>query len=402
MTIQQLVNAVTGGQFDDKFRELYGNSEREIMKQRARYINAAEHFSRAYPECDDIRIFSSPVCVNISDESTYHQGGCVLSAAATIDIIAVTGLNEDGVIRIDSQNFPCCEINVDGGLTNEDKKSPYVEIVRGVISAFVGKNVSADGINAYISSDISPDTGFSAAAAFENLIGIIINNYYNNDASSAKEIAMSSPNVNIDMIVGAAGGLVSAEFDGNAPIIKAVDYDFSSLGYSVCITVAGGDDSENYDDPDEMTCGMKETAEYFGKSLLRDVDEDEFYDELPKMRKCCSDAAILSAIRFFEENRRATDAVKALEIGDTEEFFRLVDQSGKYTVNRVAAAVAAISRRFLGESGMIRVCDGGIVQAFVPSYIAADYVEKIDSFLGEERCRMLGIRSKGVTEIIFN
>ncbi len=402
MTIQQLVNAVTGGAFDSKFRELYGNSEREIMKQRARYINAAEHFSRAYPECDDIRIFSSPVCVNIGEEGTYRQGGCVISAAATIDIIAVTGANEDGVIRIDSPNFPCCEINIDGGFTNEAKKSPYVEIVRGVIAAFVGKNFSSYGINAYISSDIPIDTGFSAAAAFENLMGIIINNYYNNGEVSAEKIAMSSPNVNVDMIVGAVGGLVSAEFDGNAPIIKAIDYDFSSLGYSVCITVAGSDDSENLDDIDEMTRGMKEAAKYFGKSLLHDIDEDEFYDELPKMRKCCSDAAILSAIRFFEENRRAADAVKALGIGDTEEFFRLVDQSGKYTANQEAAAVVAVSRRFLGESGAVHVCGGRIVQVFVPSYIAVEYTEKMNSFLGEERCRILGIRSKGVTEIIFN
>ncbi len=365
MTIQRLVNAITSGQFDAKFRELYGSSERMIMKQRARYISAAEHFSRTYPECDDVKLFSSPAIINIGGD-TYHHGGSALAAAVTCDIIAISGANEDKMIRIESSDFPCLEISLDGTFTDEDEKNKYSELIE--------KNNLTNGFNAYISSDIPSDHGFSADDVLWELIKAIVNNY-NDDILTTEEFLTAELN------------------DSSESHTNAAYCDFSSLGYSMCITAVSGGNSRKSGDNDEMLRGMEEAAEYFGRKLLCDVDEDEFYKELPKMRKNCSDTAVLSAIRFFEEERIASEEAKALEIGDTEEFFRLLNQSGRYSVSQEAAVALAVSERFLGGSGAVRVCANESIQAFVPSYIAADYTAEMNSIFGEKSCHISGVRS---------
>lgn len=376
MIIQKFVNAVTSGQFDDKFRELYGNSEREIMRQRARYISAVENFSRTYPECNDIRIFSSPAGINIGGD-TYHHGGFMLAAAVTCDIIAISGVNEDKTIRVDSHDFPCFEIALDGSFNSSDEKNKYSELI--------GKSNLKNGFNAYISTDIPSNHGFSSDTVLQKLIEFIVNSYNN-------AVIIDGTN-NCGGNFFASGGFVSAESDGDPePHINVVDCDFSSLGYSMCITNFGGN-PRNSECRDDMTQRMEEAAKYFGKTLLCDVDEEEFYMELSEMRKKCSDLAVLSAISFFEEERLAAEEAKALEIGNTEEFFRLFGQSGKYDPNRSVSAAISVSRRFLGESGAARVLENEMVQAFVPSYLAADYAAEMDSVFGEKSCYISGVRS---------
>ena len=89
MTIQELCSALSSGRLDERFRELYGSGEREYLRQRARYLSAAEHFSRLCPECEDVRVFSAPGRTEIGGNHTDHQHGCVLAAAIDLDVIAL-------------------------------------------------------------------------------------------------------------------------------------------------------------------------------------------------------------------------------------------------------------------------------------------------------------------------
>ena len=58
---------------------------------------------------------------------------------------------------------------------------------------------------------------------------------------------------------------------------------------------------------------MKEVAHYFGKEVLREVDEDEFYANIANLRTALNnDRAILRAIHFFNENRRVNTCVERL------------------------------------------------------------------------------------------
>ena len=58
---------------------------------------------------------------------------------------------------------------------------------------------------------------------------------------------------------------------------------------------------------------MESVAAYFGKKVLREVDEDAFYKAIPEVRKVTGDRAVVRAIHFFNDSRRAValcDAVR--------------------------------------------------------------------------------------------
>ena len=59
------------------------------------------------------------------------------------------------------------------------------------------------------------------------------------------------------------------------------------------------------------------------------VDEDEFMDNISLVREKVNDRAVLRAMHFYGENRRAEAEVKALEDGDFEKFKELVTESGR-------------------------------------------------------------------------
>ena len=73
---------------------------------------------------------------------------------------------------------------------------------------------------------------------------------------------------------------------------------------------------------------MSEVAAAFGKTVLREVDEAEFYANLKAAREAAGDRAVLRAMHFFDENRRVQRQVQALEAGDFEGFLAGVRESG--------------------------------------------------------------------------
>ncbi len=269
----------------------------------------------------------------------------------------------------------------------------YKIVVRGI---FKMNKLAEDKYNGQKISVIKSNSKIASLL----LVAMLSVGAVNNKEATAKTIIDINNNktrINInnynDDILTTEEFLTAELNDSSESHTNAAYCDFSSLGYSMCITAVSGGNSRKSGDNDEMLRGMEEAAEYFGRKLICDVDEDEFYKELPKMRKNCSDTAVLSAIRFFEEERIASEEAKALEIGDTEEFFRLLNQSGRYSVSQEAAVALAVSERFLGGSGAVRVCANESIQAFVPSYIAADYTAEMNSIFGEKSCHISGVRS---------
>lgn len=58
---------------------------------------------------------------------------------------------------------------------------------------------------------------------------------------------------------------------------------------------------------------MKAVAGFFGRKFLREVDENEFMANIKNIRaKLNNDRAVLRAIHFFNDNKRAQEEVKKL------------------------------------------------------------------------------------------
>ena len=73
---------------------------------------------------------------------------------------------------------------------------------------------------------------------------------------------------------------------------------------------------------------MGAAAACFGKSVLRDVDYHEFWNNLALVRRQAGDRAALRAMHFFMDNLTAVKQAQALESDDFFRFLSLVNQSG--------------------------------------------------------------------------
>jgi galactokinase len=426
MKIYELIKGLSEGSFDDQLKMLYGPSERSILRNRARYLSAAENFSRLYPERDDIRIFSASGRTEVGGNHTDHQHGCVLAAAVNLDIIGIVKYHDKGVIRIKSEGYMADEIKLSSFEVNEAEKGTSAALIRGIAAKFAEMGVDIGGFDAYFTSEVLSGSGLSSSAAFEVMIGTIINEgFYEGkaDAVQLAKIGQFAENAYfgkasglMDQMVCSAGGFVAVDFaDPGKPVITSVDFDFEKAGYSICITDTKGSHADLTADYSAVSAEMKHVAEVMGCGYLREADEEEFYERLPQLREKCTDRELLRAAHFFAENTRAVEEAKTLADGDTERFFELVNESGSSSAEllqnlyscsephaqQIPLAIM-LSKRFLNGAGAVRVHGGGFagtIQAFVPNYLTNDYAKEMERIFGGGSCYVLSVRPVGGYEL---
>lgn len=426
MNINEFINGISAGAFDEQLKMLYGLSAKEILKQKTRYISAAEHFSFLYPERDEICVFSAPSHLEIGGNYNDNQGGCVLGTTVNPDIIAIAAFHDEGVIRYCSEGHTENEIQLNCLEAREEERGTTAALIRGIAAEFSGMGVNTGGFDAYIASDITFEEGLDSLAAFEVLIGTIIDKHYNSGQAGAVEIAkighyaekvyFGKSSSLVNQLASSVGGFVFVDFENIAnPKVQAVPFDFTGVGYSLCITNTKGNHSDLNQEYISVYADIKHVAAEFKAEFLREVDEEDFYERLPALRKSCHDREILGALYFFSENRRVHLEVDALCCGDTEEFFNLVNESvessatmlqnlysyHKSDTQDIPIAIMT-SRRYLRGSGAIRVhgiSSTGTIIAFVPNYLTVDYCNEMNRILGENNCHILSFRCVGGFEI---
>ena len=366
--------------------------------------------------------FSAPGRTEISGNHTDHQRGRVLAGAVNLDTQAAVRPNGTNVIRIQSQGYPMCEVSLDNlePVASEINSTPA--LVRGVAARFVQLGCQVGGFDAYAESTVLPGSGLSSSAAYEVLIGTIINHLFFDARVSQPEIAQigqyaenvffGKPCGLMDQTASAVGGLVTIDFaDKDHPDIRPVNFDFSTTGHALCIIDSRADHADLTDEYAAVTLEMKAICNYFGKEVMTQIPEAEFYAAIPELRKLCGDRAVMRGIHEYNENRRVPQQVAALEQGDFETFLRLTKESGFSSwmylqnvipagyVNQQAMAVAlGLCEHYLQGKGAYRVHGGGFagtVQAFVPYEIMDSFKAGIDAALGEGACHVLDIRPQG-------
>ena len=402
---------------------LYGSDA--VSAQKTRYENAIEKFLNLYPCRKEYRIFSASGRTEIGGNHTDHQHGCVLAAAVNLDIVAVLSLHNDGVIRVTSEGYAPFEVNL-SDLNKNAADCSTASIVRGVCFKFAEMGCKIGGFDMYCTSNIPSGGGVSSSAAFETLIGTILDTCYNDGRAGNVEIAkigQFAENVYFDKNSGlmdqtasSVGSLVAIDFlDEKNPKIKKVDFDFEKAGFALCLTDTKGSHADLTPDYDAIRFEMEQIAGYFGKPYLRAVDEAAFCKEIPVLKDKFSERAVLRAMHFFGDNKRAQLEAEALERGDIDVFLALVSESGyssqnllqniystsKPTCQELSLAIE-MSKKVLNGRGAVRVHGGGFagtIQAFVPLDLLDEYTKTMNSLFGEGSCMKLRIRPVGGYEI---
>ena len=371
------------------------------------------------------RYFSAPGRTEISGNHTDHQRGRVLAAAVNLDMQAAVRCNGTQTIRVLSQGYPLCEVDLNQLTPQEAEINTTLALIRGVAAKFVQLGCQVQGFDAYMESTVLPGSGLSSSAAFEVLIGTIINHLFFDAKISAPEVAMigqyaenvffGKPCGLMDQTASAVGGMVTIDFEDKAnPVITPVPFDFASCGHALCIIDSRASHADLTDEYAAITVEMGKICSYFGKEVLRQVDEADFYAAIPTLRERFGDRAVMRAIHFLQENARVPRQVEALRAGDFDTFLELEKQSGYssymylqnvipagYIEHQDMAITLALCERYLNGRGAYRVHGGGFagtVQAFVPLDILESFRTGIDNVLGEGACHVLSIRPQGGVE----
>ena len=372
------------------------------------------------------RYFSAPGRTEIGGNHTDHQRGRVLAGAVNLDTVAAVRPNGTQVIRIQSKGYPMSVVDLTQLTPVASEINSTPALIRGVAARFVELGCQMEGFDAYCESTVLPGSGLSSSAAYEVLIGTIINHLFFAGKVSQPEIAMigqyaenvffGKPCGLMDQTASAVGNLVTIDFfDKDHPVIEPIDFDFASCGHSLCIIDSGADHADLTDEYAAVPGEMKAVAGFFGKEVLTQMDEEAFYAAIPEIRKVCGDRAVMRTIHFYQETARVPQQVAALRAGDFDKFLALVKQSGYssymylqnvipagYKQHQDVAVALALCEHYLGGRGAYRVHGGGFagtVQAFVPNDILDSFVAGIDGALGVGACHVLSIRAQGGVEM---
>ncbi|MBE6746965.1 MAG: galactokinase [Ruminococcaceae bacterium] len=422
MKLSQLKNSIESGALLDSFKKAYVTDD-FAKAQYDRYLKTAEAFAEVYGDEDrEICLFSAPGRSEVCGNHTDHNHGCVLAAGISLDAVAVASKNDTNTVNIKSAGYKMDTVSCDDLCVNCTDTGRSKSLVRGMMARFVELGYNIGGFDATTSSKVLSGSGLSSSAAFEVLVGTMLNYLFNDGKISPVEIAQiaqHAENVHfgkpcglMDQMACSVGGFVEIDFNDPAkPVINKVDFDFASCGHSLVIVDTKGSHSDLTDEYAAVRTEMEQVAAVFGKKVLREVDEKEFMANIALVRNQVNDRAVLRAIHFFNDSNRVADEVSALKDGDFERFKSLIIESGdssyKYNQNVYAckkpldqpvSLALALSESVLKGKGAWRVHGGGFagtIQAFVPNGLVEEYTSTMKKVFGDDSCYILSIRPVG-------
>lgn len=423
--VQELKAQLMSGAYDDRLRRVYV-TEDAVQEQRARYAALAETFASLYNADRDVRLFSAPGRTEVGGNHTDHNHGRVLAAGINLDAAAAAAKNDENIVRVKSAGYDMDVVDLSDLSVHKNERGHSPALVRGMCRGFLNHGYKIGGFDAATVSQVLSGSGLSSSAAYEVLVGVMLNALYNDGAADAVTIAkiaqyaeneyFGKPCGLMDQTACAVGSFVTIDFaDPKNPAIEEVKFDFAACSHALCIVDTKGSHSDLTDEYAYIREEMESVAQCFGKTVLREVPEADFYAALPSLRKKVGDRAILRAMHFYADNARVLKEVAALRAGDFESFKQYIRESGfssfmynqnvfsvKKPQEQPVALALAVSQQVLEGRGAWRVHGGGFagtIQAFVPLDLLEAYKSAMESVFGTGTCYVLSIRPVGGVEI---
>lgn len=410
------------------YKDLYGDKyDRNDMDQR--YESLLRRHEELFGVSEDkVALFSTAGRTELAGNHTDHNLGMVIAGTINLDTIAAVSLRDDSKVIVNSEGFPEVVVDITDLEIKKEEENTTHALLRGIAKAFTDRGIKIGGWQANTTTRVLKGSGLSSSAAIEVLCAEIFNNLFNEDRLEPVELAKISqyaenvyfgkPSGLMDQIGCAQGGVVGIDFrDNKNPVLTPIAIDFEKFGYDLVIVDTKGNHADLTGEYAAVPVEMKEVAAFFGKSVLREVDYEEFIDSLPLLReKIKNDRAILRAFHYFNENLRVKAMLDCLKEDDFDSYLYYVEESGnssfKYLQNVYPAInvkeqglslALAVSEDFIYGEGVCRVHGGGFagtIQAYVPKDLTEDYIELIDSIFGPGSATVLAIRKKPTCRLV--
>ncbi|MDR2647165.1 MAG: galactokinase [Oscillospiraceae bacterium] len=393
----------------------------ETPKHAARLRRCADLFAETFGTNAVVSVFSAPGRTEICGNHTDHNHGKVLAASVNLDVLAIASVRDDPRVLVQSEGHSLTDIVVTDHTPAQSEIGHSAALIRGMCAGFAQRGYKIGGFQAATVSDVLSGSGLSSSAAFEVLIGTVLNHFFNGGSIPAPEIAkiaqesenrfFGKPCGLMDQMACSVGGFVGIDFADTAnPIIEPIAFDFAACNHALCIVNTGGSHADLTEAYAAVREEMECVARLLGKSVLRDVSKEDLLRSITMLRAEAGDRAVLRALHFFDENDRVDRQTAALRRGDFETFKRLVVQSGQssfmYNQNihtgdpslQSVALGLGVSEQILRGRGAWRVHGGGFagtIQAFVPADLLESYRSQMETIFGHDSCYVLKIRPDG-------
>ena len=405
-----------------RLASLYCCAPAETASEAARYAAVLDGLEKTFGSHAEAGLYSAPGRTEIGGNHTDHQHGRVLAGSVNIDMIAAAAPNDKNQLRVQSEGYDLCVIDLNDLEARKEEENTTASLLRGECAAFTQRGAKLAGLDIYISSNVPKGSGVSSSAAFEVLIGVILNDCFMTEKVSpiaiaqigqwAENVYFGKPCGLMDQMASSVGNIITIDFASPAkPVVEPVAVDFSKAGLALCILDSGADHADLTDEYAAIPAECRAVAAVCGGEVLRDVPFETFLAKLPECRRQCGDRAVLRAFHVYADNDRVAKQVAALHDGDFDTFLSLVNESGRssweylqnvipagYKEHQEVGVTIAAAKHLLGDKGAVRVHGGGFagtVQAFVPVEMLDEFKAGMEAILGEGRCHVLSIRPEG-------
>ena len=412
------------GALNGRMIEIYGCDPEKAQDYADRFIKVVKGFQVTFPENAQAQIglYSAPGRTEIGGNHTDHQFGCVLAASVNLDAIAAAALNGTDKIRFYSEGYGMIEADLSVLSPVESEKESTLALIRGMAALATQRGYDVKGIDVYCTSNVLGGSGLSSSAAFETLMGVIINDMFCGGVFDAVEIAkmgqitenqyFGKPSGLMDQSASSVGGVVAIDFgDPENPKVEKINLDLTGEGYALCIIDSKSSHADLTDAYASIPREMKAVAATFGMSHLRGLTKEDLIAKTSAIRKVCGDRAFLRAMHFVLDNERAQKEAAALKAGDFDAFLKLVKASGESSYmylqnisvegavdNQAVGVALSLCDVLLDGRGAFRVHGGGFagtVQAFVPLDMLGSFKATVESAIAPGCCHVLSIRPVG-------
>ncbi len=369
----------------------------------------------------EVRYFFAPGRLEILGNHTDHNGGEVLVSPTTLGIKAAVIKRNDRLIDIESIGYGRYYFTLDELALKEEEKGKTQALAKGVVAGAARLGRKIGGFSAVMHSDIFRGAGVSSSAAFELMIGEIINRLFNDGKISRMDLALIGqysenvyflkPSGLLDQCGASFGGLSHIDFSGPEAKLESLEWPFEDISIVLVNPGQGHGKLTHYyaSIPEDM----KTVAELFGKKQLSEVPEEELYPLIREEECPLSDLQKKRAVHFYEENRRVRRAVAAIKEKNEMAFLELIRESGlssvyllknamvpgKYRQSPLEAVELAAT---ILKRGACRLMGGGFAGTtlnFLYPEEIKPFLEKMRKVYGPGSCVEVGIPPVGATEV---
>ena len=364
----------------------------------------------------------APGRTEIAGNHVDHQGGRVLSGALTWGISAEAVPCDELAVTVESEGFAPFTVGLGSLDRVAEETGTSAALVRGVAAQLAAAGAQPGGFVLKASSTIPTGGGLSSSAAFELLMGQVMNLLWADGRVGAVELAKMAKTAECDyfgkpcglqdQLAIACGGINLMDFaDPDKPGVRRVQNRFDDMGLDVCLVDVGADHSASPEAFASIPRDMRDVAAYFGGQVLNDVSEQEFSRRLPEVRAALGDRKAMRAMHYFQEVRLVDARVRALESGDAHSFLVLTRRSAQSSAEWLqnvfipdsesqpaALALALADSIMLGSRGVARIHGGGFggsIQVFVDKQVKQSVQDAMDAVFGVDAMRTLEFGTRG-------